>query len=52
MATDTSVTRLHAETCEDCGAVRLNPAPTQALLDRARVGWERFLSSFEEAGNE
>ncbi|MER7463892.1 hypothetical protein [Streptomyces sp. NPDC097981] len=26
--------------------------PTQQLLDRARVGWERFLDSFEGASDE
>ncbi|MFF3861046.1 hypothetical protein [Streptomyces sp. NPDC002209] len=27
-------------------------SPSQELLDRARVGWERFLDSFEAASDE
>ncbi|MFE3560404.1 hypothetical protein ACFXKW_36960 [Streptomyces sp. NPDC059193] len=28
------------------------PQPSQALLDRARVGWERFVRSFTEPSDD
>lgn len=29
-----------------------SPSPSQELLDRAQVGWERFLGTFEAASDE
>ncbi|WP_165365009.1 hypothetical protein [Streptomyces sp. C] len=40
---------LHGETCRASGEAR---TPSQDLLDRAWVGWQRFLDSFEESSHE
>lgn len=50
MTTDNRVAGIHGETCRACGEARSTPSPD--LLDRAWVGWQRFLGSFEEPSHE
>ncbi|MCX4958145.1 hypothetical protein [Streptomyces virginiae] len=34
------------------GGQENSPGPSQDLLDRARVGWERFVSSIQEPSDD
>lgn len=49
-----SMTTIHERAAHEdpCPKPEAGTGPSQELLDRARVGWERFLDTFEAASDE